>query len=331
MTLPPIRGLLVPALADLPETTQTAPLLSVVIPCYNEAENLSPLLDRLLPVLKKSCGERFEILFVDDGSRDGSEETLDVISTKNPRIRVLHFSRNFGHQAALLAGLDAARGDAVVLMDADLQDPPELIETFVARWREGYDVAYAQRATREEGLAKRAAYALFYRSMRAISAIDVPLDAGDFSLLDRRVVEALRSFSEQSPFLRGLRAWVGFRQIAVPYERPARERGHPKYTLRKLVRLALSGYIGFSQLPLRAAVGLGFFFAVVGFCFAAWAVLSKILGVPTPWGWASTLAVIMTLGGVQLLVLGIMGEYLGRVLDEVRGRPRYVLREKRRG
>lgn len=302
--------------------------LSVVLPVFNESETLAALVGRLLPTVERICGADFEIIFVDDGSTDGSAQVLDALHARDRRIKVIHFSRNFGHQAALQAGLDEALGAGVVLMDADLQDPPELLERFVERWREGYEVIYAVRRKRKEGLLKRGAYAVFYRTMRAVAEIDVPLDAGDFCLLDRRVVDALVALPERHRFLRGLRSWLGFRQIGVEYERDGRHAGEPKYTLGKLVRLALSGYVGFSSMPLRAAAWLGFGSAFAGFATAVWVVFTVVMNIPSPRGWPSTLAAMLFVGGVQLLVLGVLGEYLGRVYDEVRRRPLYVVQSR---
>lgn len=303
------------------------PTLSVVLPCFNERENLERLYQRLTPLLEK-IARSFEVIVVDDGSTDGCGEMLDALNRQDPRFKVIRFSRNFGHQAALSAGLDASAGAAVVLMDCDLQDPPEVIESFVERWRNGSEVVYGVRRRRKEGLLRRAGYAAFYRSMRLVAQIEVPLDAGDFCLLDRKVVEALKRLPESHRFLRGLRAWVGFRQVGVEYERQSRHAGEPKYTLGKLIRLAVSGYVGFSTVPLRVASWLGLVVAAVGFGIAVWAVGTKILGIPSPRGWASSMAVMLFLGGIQLLVLGVMGEYLGRVYDEVRARPSYVIRER---
>jgi glycosyltransferase involved in cell wall biosynthesis len=302
-----------------------APTLSAVLPVYNERDNLADLLARLLPTLEEATRGSFEIVFVDDGSQDGSAEILDSFHTRDRRVKAIHLSRNFGHQAALQAGLDRATGKSVVMMDADLQDPPEILHQLIERWRQGYDVVYAQRKNRKEGLLKRAGYALFYRTMRAMAEIDIPLDAGDFCLLDRRVVDTLVSLRERNRFLRGLRSWVGFKQIGVEYERESRHAGVPKYTLRKLVRLALSGYIGFSALPLRAAAALGFLAAATGFALAGWAIVTKILDIASPRGWASTLAVVLFVGGAQLFMLGVIGEYLSRVYDEVRQRPIYIV------
>jgi dolichol-phosphate mannosyltransferase len=309
----------------LPEAARPAVDLSVVLPYFNEAQNLQPLLERLRATLDGLAGASWEAIFVDDASSDGSAETLDAHARADPRLKVVHFARNFGHQAALSAGLDFASGRAVVLMDADLQDPPEVLPSMVQRWREGFDVVYAIRRKRKENLAKRAAYSLFYRSMRLLADIELPLDAGDFCLMDARVVRVLVAMPERHRFLRGLRSWVGFRQTGVEYERAARLAGEPKYTARKLARLALSGYVGFSVSPLRMAIWLGMVAAATGLAVSVWALVAKLTGVPVPWGWTSTMTAIMFLGGVQLFVTGIVGEYLGRVYDEVRGRPVYVI------
>ena len=258
-------------------------------------------------------------------ARTAPQKSWTLFTHGTGRVKAVHLSRNFGHQAALQAGLDRATGKSVVMMDADLQDPPEILHQLIERWRQGYDVVYAQRKNRKEGLLKRAGYALFYRTMRAMAEIDIPLDAGDFCLLDRRVVDTLVSLRERNRFLRGLRSWVGFKQIGVEYERESRHAGVPKYTLRKLVRLALSGYIGFSALPLRAAAALGFLAAVAGFALAVWAIVTKMLDIASPRGWASTLAVVLFVGGAQLFMLGVIGEYLSRVYDEVRQRPIYIV------
>jgi glycosyltransferase involved in cell wall biosynthesis len=309
-------------------SNSSIPTVSVVLPVYNERENLDVLMVRLVSVLEKTVGGSFEVLFIDDGSRDGSSEILDSFYSRDRRLKSIHFSRNFGHQSALQAGLEEAKGKAVVLMDADLQDPPEILERFVEKWRQSFDVVYAVRRKRKEGVFKRAAYAAFYRTMRAIAEIDVPLDAGDFCLMDRRVVDALISLPERNRFLRGLRSWVGFRQASVEYEREARHAGEPKYALRQLLTLASSGYFGFSAVPLRAAAWLGLLSATGGFLLILWAVGSKLMHVPIPQGWASTVAVILFSGGVQLLMLGVIGEYLSRVYDEVRQRPHYIVRSR---
>ena len=304
------------------------PMLSVVLPVYNERETLDALARRLAELLEPLCGGAYDVWWVDDGSTDGSVELLDGFHAADGRMNVIHLSRNFGHQAALQAGLDAATGRAVVLMDADLQDPPEVLTSLVAKWREGYEVVYAIRRNRKEGWPKRMAYSLFYRMMKAMAAIDMPVEAGDFCLLDRRVVDVLISLREQNRFLRGLRSWVGFKQIGIPYDRPARCAGVPKYTLRKLMHLALSGYLGFSVAPLRLASWLGIASASLGFVLILWVLVTKLTHQVTPQGWASTLAVVLFIGGLNLLVLGVIGEYLSRVYDEVRRRPLYLIRSK---
>ena len=299
--------------------------LSIAIPVFNEEENLPKLAARLTTAIAALPFDDYEIIFVDDGSSDATPSLLASFHESDSHIRVIRFSRNFGHQAALQAGMDESRGDALVFMDADLQDPPEVIADFVAQWRAGYEIVYAVRKKRKENVFKRASYKVFYRSLQAVANIDVPLDAGDFCLMDRRVVNALKASPERNRFLRGLRSWIGFAQIGVEYERQARLAGAPKYTLGKLLGLALSGYIGFSALPLRVASALGTLSALAGLGLMVWAVLQKITGHPTPWGWASTVSMILFMGGMQLGVLGIVGEYLSRTYDEVRRRPLYIV------
>jgi polyisoprenyl-phosphate glycosyltransferase len=299
--------------------------LSIAIPVFNEEENLPKLAARLTTAIAALPFDDYEIIFVDDGSSDATPSLLASFHESDSHIRVIRFSRNFGHQAALQAGMDESRGDALVFMDADLQDPPEVIADFVAQWRAGYEIVYAVRKKRKENVFKRASYKVFYRSLQAVANIDVPLDAGDFCLMDRRVVNALKALPERNRFLRGLRSWIGFAQIGVEYERQARLAGTPKYTLGKLLGLALSGYIGFSALPLRVASALGTLSALAGLGLMVWAVLQKITGHPTPWGWASTVSMILFMGGMQLGVLGIVGEYLSRTYDEVRRRPLYIV------
>ena len=299
--------------------------LSIAIPVFNEKENLPKLAARLTTAIAALPFDDYEIIFVDDGSSDATPSLLASFHESDSHIRVIRFSRNFGHQAALQAGMDESRGDALVFMDADLQDPPEVIADFVAQWRAGYEIVYAVRKKRKENVFKRASYKVFYRSLQAVANIDVPLDAGDFCLMDRRVVNALKALPERNRFLRGLRSWIGFAQIGVEYERQARLAGAPKYTLGKLLGLALSGYIGFSALPLRVASALGTLSALAGLGLMVWAVLQKITGHPTPWGWASTVSMILFMGGMQLGVLGIVGEYLSRTYDEVRRRPLYIV------
>ncbi len=301
------------------------PCLSIAIPVFNEQENLPQLAARLRAAVGSLEFEDYEVIFVDDGSQDATPQILASLHESDPHIRVIRFSRNFGHQAALQAGMDECRGDALVFMDADLQDPPELIADFVAQWRAGYEIVYAVRRRRKENLFKRTSYRVFYRSLQIVADIDVPLDAGDFCLMDRRVIDVLTALPERNRFLRGLRSWVGFAQVGVEYDRQARLAGTPKYTLQKLMGLALSGYIGFSAMPLRVASGLGACSALAGAGLVMWAVLQKLTSRPTPWGWASTVSIILFMGGMQLGVLGVIGEYLSRTYDEVRRRPLYIV------
>lgn len=314
-------------MSEMSSTGDGAPALTVVLPVYNERENLDALVARLLPVATGAVGDAVEIIFVDDGSSDGSGQMLDALHARDPRLKAIHFSRNFGHQAALQAGLDAASGAAVVLMDADLQDPPEVVAALVGKWREGFDVVYAVRTRRKESIAMRVAYNLFYRTLHALAEIEIPLDAGDFCLMDRKVVDTIVALPERNRFLRGLRSWVGFTHVALPYERDARHAGAPKYTFTKLVKLALSGYVGFSKTPLTLATWLGFLAALGGFALAAWSFGHKVFPMvtPPPKGWTSLMATVMFMGGVQLFMLGVLGEYLGRIYDEVRQRPLYVV------
>ena len=301
------------------------PVISVVFPVYNERETLDLLHQRVHPLLQSISEGNFEVIFVDDGSRDGSAEILDRFSAADPRYKVIHLSRNFGHQAALQAGLDATTGRTVALMDADLQDPPEILGRLLDKWREGYDVVYAIRRKRKEAAWRRLGYLMFYRSMRIIADIDIPLDAGDFSLMDRRVVDALVAMPERNRFLRSLRSWVGFRQTGVEYEREARAAGTTKYTIAKLFALALAGYVGFSTFPLRLASWLGLFATTFGFVISIWVIVSKLVDPTVPQGWASLSALLLFMGGVQMTMLGILGEYVRRVYDEVRQRPLYVV------
>ena len=299
--------------------------LSVGIPVFNEQEVLPELLARLLPVLDGIEGGPHEVIFVDDGSSDGSRRLLEDASSRDPRIRVVVLSRNFGHQAALGAALDYATGDAVVLMDADLQDQPEVIPAFVARHREGADVVFARRHTREEGWLLRLAYRAFYRIISALSDTKLPLDTGDFALLGRPVVAALRRLPEHERYLRGLRAWVGFTQVGIDVDRHARAAGTPKYTTWKLMKLAVDGVCSFSIVPLRAAAVTGLLAIAGSIAFSIYAVYVRVAVGQVPAGFTASLVIMTFLSGVQLLFLGVIGEYLGRVYGEAKGRPPYVV------
>jgi polyisoprenyl-phosphate glycosyltransferase len=300
--------------------------IDVVIPIFNEHENLPELYRRLTGVLSEAVAS-YELLFVNDGSTDGSAETLNALHEGDDRVSVIHLSRNFGHQAAITAGLEHAGAAATVVMDGDLQDQPESIPDLLAAWRAGAHVAYAVRATRREGLLKRSAYRLFYRLLRFISELDIPLDSGDFSLLDRRVVRALNQLPERNRFVRGLRAFVGFRQVGVPCPRAERHGGRPKYTFRGLVRLALDGLVGFSGRPLVLAAYSGLAFAGIAVLLIVWAFFGFFVLRTTPPGWASLMIVVLIMASVQLLSLGIIGEYLRRIFLEAKQRPSYITAE----
>lgn len=299
--------------------------LSVVVPFYNEEENVPDLYRRLTDTLN-GRGIPYLLYFVNDGSRDGTLDRLRSLAASDRRVRVLSFSRNFGHQISISAGLAHADGDAAVVMDSDLQDPPEIIPDLLARWAEGYDVVYAVRRKRKEGPLKRAAYALFYRVLRRISNVEIPLDSGDFSLLDARVVQVLRSFPERNRFMRGLRSWVGFRQTELRYERMPRRAGEPKYRVRHLMKLALDGFFAFSTVPLQLSTWLGFMAAGLGFLYLVYALISRFL-YQNPAGWTSLAAIVLFLGGTQLILLGVLGEYVGRIYEEVKQRPLYIVDE----
>ena len=300
--------------------------VSVVIPVLDEVEVLPALCARLTAALE-SLGLSWEVVFVDDGSTDATFTALSTLHARDPRFGVVALSRNFGQQVALQAGLARARGRAVVLMDADLQDPPEQIAALVAKWSEGYDVVYAVRRSRAgESLFKRFSAAVFYRTVRGLAPVDLPVDAGDFRLLSRPVVDAIVAMPERHRYLRGLVAWTGFRQAQITYDRAPRAAGVTKYPLRRMGRLASDAIVSFSTVPLRAATVLGFTLSAACFAYAAWAVsVTLLFGRHVP-GWASLMVVILLVGGAQLVCLGIIGEYIGRIYDEVRHRPLYLVR-----
>lgn len=297
----------------------------MVLPIYNEEEVISELHVRLQEFLGK-LGVPCEVVFVNDGSRDKSWQMLKDIATNEPRYRVLSFARNFGHQTAITAGIDYARGSAVVVMDADLQDPPEVVLEMVAKWREGYDVVYGKRRKREgETWFKLFTARWFYRVFAAMIPIEVPLDTGDFRLMSRRVVIALRALRETHRFVRGMVSWVGFKQTAVLYDRPGRFAGETKYPLRKMLRFAIDGITSFSVLPLRFATYLGMFISVASVGVAIWAVVAHFALRATVPGWTASVVLTSLLAAVQLLMIGILGEYIGRIYEQVKGRPLYLV------
>jgi glycosyltransferase involved in cell wall biosynthesis len=304
------------------------PTISVIAPNFNEAQTLAELYRRMCEVLD-SIGESWELILVDDGSTDGSTDIIRSLGEKDRRVRPVIFARNFGHQIAVTAGLDYSRGQAVIIIDSDLQDPPELIKDMIAKWREGYEVVYAIRTEREgESWFKLFTASLFYRLIYRITDVDIPMDTGDFRLVDRKVVNVLNKMRERHRFLRGMSVWVGFRQIGVPYKRAARFAGETKYPLKKMIRFASDAITGFSYFPLQVATYMGFISAGLSILAIPIVVILRLFGSHNPLiGQATTLIAVLFLGGVQLISLGILGEYIGRLYDEAKGRPLYIVRE----
>jgi polyisoprenyl-phosphate glycosyltransferase len=304
-----------------------APEYSFVIPVCNERETLEELHSRLVPVLEQLDGPA-EVLLVDDGSTDGSFEVMLALHERDERVKAIRLSRNFGHQIALTAGLDHALGRAVIVMDADLQDPPEVALELARRWREGYAVVYAVRDKRlGETRSKLLTAKLFYRLLGRLTEVDMPGDAGDFRLIDQRVVQAMSSMREHNRYLRGMSAWVGFDQTGVSYVRDSRYAGSTKYSLRKMIRFGLDGIVSFSTVPLRLTLNLGFAVSVLAFLVGIGAIVVKVVDIYAVPGWASIVVVLAFLGGVQLTVLGVMGEYVAQIHQEVKRRPLYLVRD----
>ena len=300
---------------------------SIVAPIYNELENIPELYRRVSDVMN-STGEPWELILVDDGSTDGSADAIRTLAREDDCVRPVIFARNFGHQIAITAGWDFARGDAVVIIDADLQDPPELILEMAKKWKEGYEVVYAVRAEREgESWFKIWTASLFYRLIYHITDVKIPLDTGDFRLMDRKVVDVLKDMRERHRFPRGMSAWVGFKQIGVEYKRSARKAGETKYPFRKMFRLALNAITSFSYFPLQVATFFGFASAGIAIIAIPVVVALRLLGSQFFEGQTTTLISVLFLGGVQLISLGILGEYVGRLYDEAKGRPLYIVRE----
>lgn len=303
--------------------------LDIVVPCFNEEAVIAHTHRRLAEVVRELPSARVTLIFVDDGSRDGTLRALRGIADGDPQVRVVALSRNFGHQYALTAGLDASTGDAVVVIDADLQDPPEVIAQMLARWRDGADVVYGLRSTRSgESAFKRGTAHLFYRLLQRLGNADIPADVGDFRLLDRRVVEALRALPERDRFLRGLVVWVGFRQEGVAYERQPRAAGTTKFPFSRMLSFALDGIFSFSTIPLRLASYFGLFVSILAMAGIIYAFYIRLFTVGVVPGWAAQWIGTLFLGGVQLLSLGVIGEYVGRIYGEVKSRPLYVVRER---
>ncbi len=308
---------------------KSPPLISFVVPCYNEEEVIAETHRRLAALAGERPGERFEFVFVDDGSRDRTLALLRAIAALDARVRVVSFARNFGHQLAVTAGVDHARGDAVILIDADLQDPPEVAGQMIDRWKEGYEVVYGVRTDRPgESHFKRFTAHLFYRLLNHLSDTPIPLDTGDFRLMDRAVADVLRGMPERDRFIRGLVSWIGYRQLALPYSRAERFAGSTKYPLRKMLRFASDGMISFSVKPLKLASMVGLLSALAACMGIVWVLLGRLLS--DGWvvqGWSATILAILFLGGMQLLCTGILGEYIGRIYMQAKGRPLYVVGE----
>ncbi|HPW94334.1 MAG TPA: glycosyltransferase family 2 protein [Fibrobacteraceae bacterium] len=298
-------------------------LLSVIVPLYNEEEIVEKTFLTLEEELK---GLNHQIIFVNDGSKDKTREILEKLLESTPHNQLVNFSRNFGHQAAFSAGLQHAKGDAVVIIDGDLQDPPSLIHDMISKWQEGYQVVYAQRNKRRgESLFKRFSAYCFYRVIHALTNIEIPPDTGDFRLMDRVVVDQLNSLPERSRFLRGLVCWVGFKKVGILYDRAERTAGISKYPLRKMIRLAIDGITGFSTTPLKISFLVGLLATIIALGVFIWSILEKVLFPETTVpGWASLMGAIVFFGGIQLISIGILGEYIGRIYDEVKQRPLYI-------
>lgn len=302
------------------------PIYSFVIPIYNEEKTIPELFRRISEISVKLDGT-IEVILIDDGSRDKSYELMLELSNQDPRFKVIHFARNFGHQIAITAGMDFAAGNAIIIMDADLQDPPEVVFEMVDQWKQGYEVVYAIRQAREgETWFKKITASLFYRILKALTEVEIPLDVGDFRLVDRKALDAFKILREKNRFVRGMFGWIGFRQTGVYYTRAERFAGETKYTLRKMLALAKNGVISFSNAPLKLVLSFGFIISGLSFLMGIIAVITKLSGQYTVSGWTSMTVLITFMGGVQLIVLGVLGEYIGRIHDEVKNRPLYIVK-----
>lgn len=303
-------------------------LLSIVVPCYNEEEVIGEAVKRLRVFCLELQSLDVELIFVDDGSRDRTRELLKGFAEEDSRIKIIGFARNFGHQIAVTAGIDAANGDAVVLIDADLQDPPEAIHQMIAKWQEGYDVVYGKRTERlGESAFKRATARGFYRLLNSLSDIPIPLDTGDFRLMSRNVVDTLRAMPERDRFVRGMVSWAGFKQIAIPYRRAERFAGESKYPLRKMMRFAMDGILSFSTKPLQMSIAMGMASASLALLGIFYVLFLRLFTNIWVEGWTALMIVVLFIGGVQLISVGILGEYVGRLYNEVKNRPLYVVQE----
>jgi glycosyltransferase involved in cell wall biosynthesis len=301
---------------------------SIIVPMFNEQEVITETYRRLKMVMD-SLHEKYEMLFVNDGSRDRTTEIVRALCSADPNVRMLSFARNFGHQVAISAGMDHAQGQAIIVIDADLQDPPEIILQMIGKWKEGYEVIYGKRLKRRgETLFKKWTAYLFYRFLKTMTSFEIPIDTGDFRLIDRKVCDVLKSLTEKNRYVRGLISWVGFRQTAVEYDREERWAGETKYPLRKMIQFAMDAIASFSYKPLRLATYLGFSLSGVSFLYFLIVVYQKLFTDSTLTGWSSIVAINLFFNGIMLVILGIIGEYIGRIYDESKGRPLYIIQEK---
>lgn len=306
----------------------TSPIYSIVVPVYNEELVIKESYRRLKEVMD-SCKEAYEIIFINDGSKDKTVEIIEEICFKDKNIKLINFSRNFGHQVAVTAGMDNASGKAIVIIDADLQDPPKVILKMIKKWKEGYEVVYGKRLKRNgETFFKKLTAKTYYRILRRLSSIEIPVDTGDFRLIDRKVCDVLKSMPEKNRYVRGLVSWVGFKQVAVEYERDERFAGETKYPLKKMIKLSADGITSFSHKPLKLSIYFGIIMSLLSFVTIFFVIFEKLFTNYTVPGWASIMSISLFFNGVTLTMLGILGEYIGRIYDEVKGRPQYIIDEK---
>jgi dolichol-phosphate mannosyltransferase len=313
---------------EFDEVCRMSKLYSLVIPLYNEEEVIHETIKRVTAVMSNKEFE-YEILFVNDGSKDKTEEIVKGYCREDSHMKLISLSRNFGHQTAITAGMDHALGDAIIVMDADLQDPPEVVLKMIDKFNEGYDVVYAIRAKRKgETFFKKFTAKVFYRFLKSMCDVDIPVDTGDFRLISRQVSDVLKSLTERNRYVRGLVSWVGFKQTGIYYEREERFAGETKYPLKKMLKLSVDGITSFSTKPLKLSEWVGSIMAVIGFIYAIVIIIQKIAGTNMQAGWASTIIAILIIGGIQLMMLGIAGEYIARIFDESKNRPLYIVKEK---
>jgi polyisoprenyl-phosphate glycosyltransferase len=304
-----------------------SPTFSIVVPAYNEELVIAESYKRLTEALS-GLNNDYELIFINDGSRDKTAPMIYELWQKDRRVKLISLSRNFGHQPAITAGMDYARGQAIVIIDADLQDPPRVILEMIEKWREGYQVVYGKRRKRKgETWFKKVTAKIFYRTLRSLTNIDIPVDTGDFRLIDRKVCDAMKSLPERNRYVRGLVSWVGFKQTAVEYDREERFAGETKYPLKKMIKFAKDGITSFSYKPLKLATTIGFFISLLSFLYILIVIYQKVFLGTTPIGWASIIAIVSFFQGLVLIMLGVIGEYIGRIYDEVKGRPIYVINE----